>query len=451
VLLICSLVIHSDQSQYHVGSPTHQQCCNVFCRSVHLLLSYFLFPMSFSHLAVVEMQLCMHFLDTKSIICLARCSKFALSCASTPFAWRHANAIEIHSSPKGYFHLYNLIFPSFLLQHCRISLLIRADDGWTRLDDIRQWTSVTLDCSMDCNPTWDVRRITTCPGLRRLDLQCLMEARCAQLLSEDGCVGLQELILKPSHRSESESAPDWNKIFASLRSLKAFTLIEGMPIWWRGSPFAGASQVLTAVAHNATCLEKLTLHVVGESLLQLLVAPSPALTGVRELTVSGSATNPVLRLHAPTEDAWMVLFLSMPLLERCSLHFISKVDSCLTAVSHACPKLELLSVRCGTLDQATHTAGVQLMTAQTPSLRLVEACLTGRSKLELELELPDFSSYVNHVCGLNAALAPQHYHRVTAAFNQLSLTRHFAWCCDGWSIRKSLWQLEAEPAHEHGR
>jgi hypothetical protein len=44
--------------------------------------------MSFSRLAVVEVQLIMHWLDKSSLLTLARCSKSTLRSASNPFAWQ---------------------------------------------------------------------------------------------------------------------------------------------------------------------------------------------------------------------------------------------------------------------------------------------------------------------------------------------------------------------------
>jgi len=44
--------------------------------------------MSFDQLAAVELQLLMRCCDAQSLLALARCSRFTLSAASNPFAWR---------------------------------------------------------------------------------------------------------------------------------------------------------------------------------------------------------------------------------------------------------------------------------------------------------------------------------------------------------------------------
>src|SRR4051794_13141737 len=57
----------------------------------HLFIQYILSTMSLSSLATVELQLIMHHCDLKSLLSLARCCHFALSCASTRFAFQFAD------------------------------------------------------------------------------------------------------------------------------------------------------------------------------------------------------------------------------------------------------------------------------------------------------------------------------------------------------------------------
>jgi hypothetical protein len=55
--------------------------------------------MNLSHLATVEMQLIMHFLDHASLLALARCSRFTLACASADFAWQSLSPLPVLVRP----------------------------------------------------------------------------------------------------------------------------------------------------------------------------------------------------------------------------------------------------------------------------------------------------------------------------------------------------------------
>jgi len=49
----------------------------------------------FARLATVELQLIMRCCDQPTLIALARCSRFALAAASSPFVWQPLSPIEL--------------------------------------------------------------------------------------------------------------------------------------------------------------------------------------------------------------------------------------------------------------------------------------------------------------------------------------------------------------------
>ena len=73
-----------------------------------------------SRLATVELQLIMQCCDVKSLLALARCSKFTLACADSQFAFKYSNELNVTS------HEPNLAqkLSSPLLRHCPISLAL---------------------------------------------------------------------------------------------------------------------------------------------------------------------------------------------------------------------------------------------------------------------------------------------------------------------------------------
>ena len=73
----------------------------------------------FQRLATVELQLIMQHCDFKTLLALARCSRFALSAASHPFAWR---ALPPLSFPTTVADLGGRLRGSRLLAHCDVAL-----------------------------------------------------------------------------------------------------------------------------------------------------------------------------------------------------------------------------------------------------------------------------------------------------------------------------------------
>lgn len=64
-------------------APSHSSSLPRPCHTPHQRSA-----MSFDQLAAVDLQLLMRCCDAQSLLALARCSRFTLSAASNPFAWR---------------------------------------------------------------------------------------------------------------------------------------------------------------------------------------------------------------------------------------------------------------------------------------------------------------------------------------------------------------------------
>jgi hypothetical protein len=112
--------------------------------------------MSFSHLAAVELQSVMHYLEAPVLLALARCSRFTLQCASSSFAWRHALvrlACKSHEVAALSAHPYNDM-PHSLIRFCgRISLRVDSSS--------RKWMPSSEE---------ELDAIASFPHLRALDL-----------------------------------------------------------------------------------------------------------------------------------------------------------------------------------------------------------------------------------------------------------------------------------------
>lgn len=88
--------------------------------------------MSFSHLATVELQLCMHFLDVHSFFTIARCSTFTLASASSNFAVRFLPPVPILFSSATVCGLASRLSRG-LISRCDTHVIWRLEKGSNRL------------------------------------------------------------------------------------------------------------------------------------------------------------------------------------------------------------------------------------------------------------------------------------------------------------------------------
>lgn len=176
--------------------------------------------MSFGRLATVELQLVMHCCDRKSLLTLARCSRFTLRAASDPFAWRALSPLSFYSTRAGLAD--DLRTP--LLRHFFVRLLWQAggDPNEPGDDELASLLSVP--------------RITALDALRR---SCTSPAVWRRLLSHHAMANLTELTVQCN---SARGWPDreWLLLVAELvprlRTLHLHGHMAGDPRSWAALP-----------------------------------------------------------------------------------------------------------------------------------------------------------------------------------------------------------------------
>ena len=130
----------------------------------------------FRRLATVELQLIMQHCDQRTLLALARCSRFTLSAASHPFAWR---ALSPLSFPTTVADLGGRLRGSRLLAHCDVALRWQPPTNW--------WQPAVDDA--------ELAAIESVPRLVELDTRArnVKSAELRRLLSHPALAGLTTL------------------------------------------------------------------------------------------------------------------------------------------------------------------------------------------------------------------------------------------------------------------
>ena len=131
----------------------------------------------FQRLATVELQLVMQHCDLSTLLLLARCSRFTLSSASHPFAWRALSPLSFSTTVA---RLGGRLRGSRLLAHCDVALRWLPPTNW--------WRQAAVENA-------ELAAIESMPRLVELDT-CSREVKSAELrrlLSHPALTGLTAL------------------------------------------------------------------------------------------------------------------------------------------------------------------------------------------------------------------------------------------------------------------
>jgi hypothetical protein len=159
--------------------------------------------MSLSHLAAVELQLCMHFLDKVSLLYLARCSRFLLHCASTDFAWRFQPMLQLTLSPS--LADVGSRLRRSLLRFCDIRLVWMPDVDKEPVSDA------------EIVAVAEVPRLRSLNAIRRVDFNSDVAARLWQLMQRD--------CLKTLHlRNRTNASFDLSSLVTAQSALSTLSL-----------------------------------------------------------------------------------------------------------------------------------------------------------------------------------------------------------------------------------
>ena len=128
----------------------------------------------FRSLATVELQLVMQHCDLNTLLALARCSRFTLSAASHPFAWRALSPLSFPTTVASRLH------GSRLLAHCDVAL---------------RWMSATKERGQPDVDDAELAAIGSVPRLVELDTHAreVKSAQMQRLLSHPSLAGLTAL------------------------------------------------------------------------------------------------------------------------------------------------------------------------------------------------------------------------------------------------------------------
>jgi hypothetical protein len=282
--------------------------------------------MSLSNLAVVELQLIMHCLDKSSVLQLARCSRFTLSCASTPFAFQTLSPVffEVHELDANL----GLQLGASLLRHCQIQLRwLRPAVNYTQpplteleLSSIEAIPNlVSLDVS-----TVNIRlhefisllqRAARPRGLRSLRFYELMEA--------DEQVGAL-LLQHHAHIEEMWIYPNCRRMVPSVALLPHLTQLTLENVFDSGDDFL---QIM-----HCKHLRSLSLIKVFESLLHPILT-SLSMQSLENLTLSTIYANHALGWNCgPQPIGFESIFENLSSLTSLELQLIWGIDVVLTAL-----------------------------------------------------------------------------------------------------------------------
>jgi hypothetical protein len=358
--------------------------------------------MPLSCLAVVELQLIMQFCKKSSLLQLARCSHFTLSCASAPFAVRHLSPLCFDVNTLRFKQ--GKLLRQSLLRHCSISVscwqsVANLPSGNMK-PEVRCMHSILFSLSnvtalneryIGLSPqswTWLLSGLAQPEGLSALDLTVKLTKEIVETLKQHHS-NLRSVKLDHTDQLLLEALPS----FRSLRNVRFRMEGKELPSL---PPF-----------HLCTSLRELSLESPFEGYLEpMLTAPS-----MRQLESLSLSFLCALQAHGrgsePSPIGWEGIFRNLSNLRSLSLRHVWGLDAVLAPVVRHCrqlSELNLLIFLLETPEQIGQLQPAQLavrarplrdhLGAQMPSEELLHRLLSTMSRhFRMFVELPHQNIY----------------------------------------------------------
>jgi len=317
-------------------------------------------------LAVVELQLCLQYLDTTSKLRAARCSHRLLHAADHPFAWR-APPVPVSTFQR--LHLGSLIRHS-LLRHAPIALTLNSDHPAAEVAAIPRLPELIIPHG-DSATSNIVLRLLAPPllhGLQMLRLSCRLPLSTLQLLPT----------LPALHTLQCwvpEDSEDWSW----LPAMPALTDLD-----YTGRTFRPLPQSLLGAIGRCALLRSLRLRDPRfEAGSFARFCTTPAMRQLRYLELK-KCVRIEWQKTADTmqSDECDSPFIALVQLESLHLKEVARLDRLLPHLAHA-PALRTLTIPCGVEDLRT----VASEGATHPSRDALRQLLTAAPQLEVRLEV----------------------------------------------------------------
>ena len=314
-------------------------------------------------MATVELQLCLQFLDKRSKLRAARCSRRLLQAADHPFAWQGPSvAVSSFRQPQ----LGSLIRRS-LLRHAPIALCLLTDSELAAAEvaAIPRLRELVIDSwgSIDFDP--QLLSLPSLQGLQTLRLVCQLPLSTLRLLATLPALHTLEC----SEWDEDEPA-DWSWLPAipALTNLDlAYTVGVSVPL-----------PLLDAIGQCAQLqslqLQYPTFPAGGFSRL----CSTPAMRQLRHLDL----VSPRAHGGRLTADEYRAAFSALARLKSLRLASVKGIVLLLPHLAHA-PALRTLTISC----EADRPEDAYSFGGTQPSCEVLRRLLTAASLLEVRLEL----------------------------------------------------------------
>jgi hypothetical protein len=320
--------------------------------------------MSLSGLATVEMQLIMHFCDKVSLLQLARCSQFSLSCASSDFAWRSLNPLPLSCTVPSCFHSVAQITSS-LLRFC---------------DWAVEWSSPKRDKVSQCKEV-EVDAVLALPRVTSIEItdRRLEASHTLRLFRHPMMRNLTSLSLGSAVVIHPDCAP-LLATFTRLISLRCAAEEEGL--------FCSVLPSLTnLVSLHLRCddnevetkiqairglkLQNLSLRNVGWTSLHVLLAPN--LAALRSLQLECVWNDGIVD--------WTLMWSSFPLLSEVGLTACENIDQLLQGMLSSNDAVPLLR------ELRLHTFLLESGHTDVPSEDILSSLMQHRTALHMTLAI----------------------------------------------------------------
>ena len=325
-------------------------------------------------LAVVELQLFLQFLDTKSKLIAARCSRRLLHAASAPFAWRSTPPFTVEAPSDADVERIGSSLLRFVPIHLRCDWLksLQCLATVPHLVDLD-----LLNSARGVAAAAEFSRLLQHPNLARLQLLRL-DADTSSRLTVDTMVLIARL---PQLRTFDAVVRGETSGAVLLQPLAAAPALTDLTVRREFAVKVGAA--LLAAVSGCAGLRNLSLHrLLFSTGLFLALCSSPNMHQLQHLELvgvsAGSAHNGAG--EPPDADEYRAAFSALQQLQSLTLQEVWSVNTLLAYLHHV-PALRLLCIRCLPYPYPhTDTAYFPL-----PSRAALSALLTVSPRLEVQL------------------------------------------------------------------
>jgi hypothetical protein len=383
-------------------------------------------------LAPVELQLCAQFLDARSLLNLAQCSKRLLADCSFAFAWQHAPPVTV-STESANLPVAGRGLAGPLLRHASVCLrcnsalpspedvheLPRVDELVMEGQAMQQASPEDLEQIIRAPPMETLRELRACAGVTLPS--CVASLPQLRTLHLPG-VSTEVLLSLPAAVSASASSASASASASASSSPSAAAaggdddgaaVIDAQPLSSLTELSFHCGGALTSecfeVVSRRTRLQRLELIISGSALrvsdFVTLFTSGPNLSDLRELTVrqltmyalsaatgaaSGSSSGGALGLGVVGDDLleplsslqpseqWACIFDALPLLEVLTLDRLQGINAVLPSLGHAASLKHVQLC-------ATRPSGFGIDMDSVPHAATIAAAMQARPALQWQL------------------------------------------------------------------